>query len=162
MVALSILGLSWCQHAGWKIVLYEPGRGRRLQVTLAPEDAVVIGQELGQQPSERAGLYALVGALLRQQPHPASVTLALAESNRARTCLVVRTDNGETAYPTSAADGVALAVRARLPIFADEALLAAFGLEDESEPAAPPADGPSATPIPEPFRHALDGPSAGA
>ena len=22
MVTLSILGLNWCQHAGWKIVLY--------------------------------------------------------------------------------------------------------------------------------------------
>src|SRR5919202_2430655 len=133
MVALSILGLSWCQHAGWKIILYEPERRRRLQVTLAPEDAVVIGQELARHPSERAGLYALVGALLRHQPHRASVTLALAESNRARSALVVHADDGEKVYPTSAADGVALAVRARLPIFAEEALLDAFGLDDESE-----------------------------
>ncbi|HZR99230.1 MAG TPA: hypothetical protein VFE37_11010 [Chloroflexota bacterium] len=162
MVALSILGLSWCQHAGWKVVLYEPGRGRRLQVTLSPEDAVVVGQELARQPSPRAGLYSLVGALLRQQPHRASVKLALAENSRARTAVVVHADDGEQAYLTSAADGVALAVRARLPICAEEALLDRFGIEDEAEDAQPPGDASSATPIPEAFRRALDGPSGGA
>ena len=114
MVALSILGLNWCQHAGWKIVLREAGRGRRLQVTLSPEEAVVVGHELAQHSSERSGLYLLIGALLREQPHLASINLALTESNRARTALVVRADESETAYPTSAADGIALAVRARL------------------------------------------------
>ncbi|HLH25901.1 MAG TPA: hypothetical protein VK066_25560 [Chloroflexota bacterium] len=155
MVALSILGLSWCQHAGWKVVFYEAGRGRRLQVTLSPEDAVVVGQELAHQPSERAGLCALVGALLRQHAGRVSVNLGLADTNRARTSLVLHGDAGEAVYPTSAADGVALALRARLPIFADEALLDAFGVEDEREADAPPADLPGATPIPEPFRQAL-------
>jgi bifunctional DNase/RNase len=161
MVTLSILGLSWCQHAGWKIVLYEQGRGRRLQVTLAPEDAVVVGQELARHPSERAGLYSLVGALLRQQPHRASVVLALSESNRARTALVVHADNGEQTYLTSPADGVALAVRARLPILAEEALLDTFGLDDDSAATDPGDEAPGATPVPEAFRQALDGPSAG-
>jgi bifunctional DNase/RNase len=159
MIALTILGLNWCQHAGWKIVLYEQGRGRRLQVTLTPEDAVVVGHELAQHASERAGLYSLVGALLRQQPHRTSVVLKLSESNRARTTLVVHADEGEKSYVTSAADGVALAVRARLPILADEALLDAFGVEDEAG-AELPTEASAATPIPEAFRHALDGPGA--
>ena len=147
MVTLSILGLNWCQHACWKIVLCEQGRGRRLQVTLTPGDAVVVGHELAQHPSERAGLYSLVGSLLRQQPHQASVVLALSESNRARTALVVHADEGEKSYVTSAADGVALAVRARLPIMADEALPDAFGVEGEAAPAELPTEAPAATPI---------------
>lgn len=155
MVALSILGLNWCQHAGWKVVLREAGRGRRLQVTLSPEEAVVVGHELAQRSSERSGLYLLVGALLREQPHLASINLALTESNRARTALVVRADERETAYPTSAADGIALALRARLPIFADETLLDAFGIDDDSVSVLDADAGPGTSPIPQPFRRAL-------
>ncbi len=79
MVAKSVLGLHWCQHVGWMVVLYDAETGRRPQVTVPAEDAVVVGRELARQPSERPGLYTLVAALLRQQPRLASISLDLVE-----------------------------------------------------------------------------------
>src|SRR5215212_2890837 len=102
MVPLSIIGLNWCQHAGWMLVLYDSGRGRRLQITLRLEDALVVGQELARQRSDRSALYALVGTLVRQQSDPVSVNLALT-------------------------------VRAGLPLFADEELMATFGVGEEPD-----------------------------
>jgi bifunctional DNase/RNase len=160
MVALSVLGLQWCQHVGWMVVLYDASRGRRLQVAVPAEDAVVVGRELAQQPSARSGLYTLVGALLRRRPDLASITFALTGESRACARLVVRGADGSTTYPTSAADGVALAVRAGLPIYAEEALLAAYGIEDAPEAAAPADDAPGASPIPPAFRRALGGADA--
>ena len=158
MIAMSVLGLNWCQHAGWTLALYDAHRKRRLQITLRLEDALVVGQELARQPTDRSGLYMVIGSLLRRQPKPASVNLALADSSRAQVSLVVRTDDGPIRCPMSSADGIALAMRAGLPIYADEALLDAFGVAvdpeslDDDELAVDPSE------IPSIFRQALSDP----
>ena len=143
MVALSVLGLNWCQHAGWMVVLYDGRRKRRLQVTLQMEDAVIVGQELSGQCTVHSPLYQLVGA----------------GQNRASTTVVMDTDEGVQTYPTSTAVGVALAVRAGLPIVADEALMQACAVaDDEAEPQVGD-HGPRPTPIPRAFHLALVDPS---
>src|SRR3954470_13939108 len=101
MLALSVLGMNWCQHAGWMVVLYDAAHARRLQVTLPPEDGAVISRELARQPSERTNLYGLVGALLRRQPERASVNLTLSDGNRARAFLVVEGEDADARYPTT-------------------------------------------------------------
>jgi bifunctional DNase/RNase len=154
MVALSIMGLNWCQHAGWTVVLYDGRRRRRLQITLRLEDALTVGQELSGQRTERSDLYELVGAVLKRQPHLASVTLAHGGHNRASTAVVVHTDEGPVRYSTSTAVGVALAVRAGLPIVADEALMDECAVADEPESAAED-ETPEPTPIPRAFHLAL-------
>ncbi len=158
MVAMSVLGLNWCQHAGWTLALYDAHRKRRLQITMCLEDALVLGQELARRPTERSGLYTTIGTLLRQQPRFASINLALADSSRADVALVVRTDDGRIRCPLSSADGIALAVRAGLPIHADDALLDAFGVPVDGEPLADdePSDQPAE--IPPIFRQALSDP----
>ena len=40
MALVSIQGLTWCQHAGWMLVLYDGASQRRLQITLALPDAL--------------------------------------------------------------------------------------------------------------------------
>src|SRR5581483_3885790 len=156
MALVSIQGLTWCQHAGWMLVLYDGASQRRLQITLGLPDALAVGQELAGQATERTGLYQLIGELLRAQPHPATVTLGLAGASRARTALVIRTDDGPRTFATSTADGVALALRAGLPIVAEGDLLDAFGVPcgaadgEEVEPAAERCE------IPPAFRRALE------
>jgi bifunctional DNase/RNase len=156
MVALSIVGLNWCQHAGWTLALYDARGKRRLQITLRLDEALLLGQELARKPTDRSGLYMLVGTLLRNQPQPASIKLALAESSRASVALVVGTDEERIGCPTSPADGVALAVRAGLPILAEEELLAAFGVpvQDDSPGSEEQAFEPSEIPLA--FRQALN------
>jgi bifunctional DNase/RNase len=155
VVALSVLGLNWCQHAGWMVVLYDGRRKRRLQVTLQMEDAVIVGQELSGQCTMHSPLYQLVGAVVRRQPHAARIALARAGQNRASTTVVMDTDEGVQTFPTSTAVGVALAVRAGLPIVADEALMQACAVaEDEAEPQAG-EHRPRPTPIPRAFHLAL-------
>jgi bifunctional DNase/RNase len=162
MFAMSVLGLNWCQHAGWTLALYDTRGRRRLQITLRLDEALVLGQELAMKPTDRSGLYLLVGTLLRNQPEPASINLTLADSARASVALIVGTDGARIGCPTSPADGVALAVRAGLPILADDALLQAFGVpaepaaSDREEPASEPAD------IPLAFRQALSDSPDGA
>jgi Domain of unknown function (DUF151) len=155
MVALSIMGLNWCQHAGWTLALYDARGKRRLQITLRLDEALLLGQELAMKPTDRSELYMLVGTLLRNQPQPASIKLALAESSRASVALVVGTGAERIGCPTSPADGVALAVRAGLPIQAEEDLLEAFGVstEDESPDCDEQAFEPSEIPLA--FREAL-------
>jgi len=154
MVALSIMGLSWCQHAGWTVVLYDGRRRRRLQITLRLEDALTVGQELSGHRTDQTDLYQLVGAVIKRQPDLASVTLGHGGRNRASTALFVHTDEGPVRYPTSTAVGVVLAVRAGLPIVADEALMEACGVADEPEPRAH-GEPPEGTPIPRAFHLAL-------
>jgi hypothetical protein len=158
MVGMSVLGLSWCHEGGWLLVLYAASQRRRLQIRLGLEDAMVLGQELVRRPTDRSALYGLVGTLLRQQSGFASVDFALAEANRASAALVLRTDDGQVACPTSTADAVGLAMRTGLPIFAEEALLEAFGV------ALAPGEAPrhqaasNETEVPRAFRLALDEP----
>ena len=154
MAALSIMGLNWCQHAGWMVVLYDGAQKRRLQITLRLEDALTVGQELAGQHTAHSALYQLVGAVLKRQPHLASVALSHSGRNRASTTVVVQTDDGPLHYPTSTAVGIALALRAGLPIMADEALMAMCGVVDEREPQGPHALS-EPTPIPRAFRLAL-------
>jgi bifunctional DNase/RNase len=162
MVPLSIIGLNWCQHAGWMLVLYDSGRGRRLQITLRLEDALVVGQELARQRSDRSALYTLVGTLLGQQPHLASVGLMLADGGRASAALVLHADAGQQMFSTSTADAVALAIRVGLPILAEETLMDTFGVGEESDlPERAAGIGEEGTAIPRAFRLALDDPPGG-
>ena len=162
MVPLSISGLNWCAHAGWMIVLYDTDRRRRLQITLRLEDALVVGQELARQPSDRSALYALVGTLVRQQSDPVSVNLALTDGRHAATALVVSADADQKRCAIPTADAVALAVRAGLPLFADEELMATFGVGEEPDRTRRPEDaGGDRTTIPHVFRLALDDPPSG-
>jgi bifunctional DNase/RNase len=157
MVPLSVLGLNWCAHGSrWLLALYDPQQGRLLQITVSPADAVMLGQVLAGQPSERSGLYTLVGALLRQQPQLASIQLALDVPDRARTALVLSGDGVRRTYPTSTADGVALAIRAGLPIYADEQLLERFGIGGSAESPPDTECAPGTSPIPAAFRRALE------
>jgi hypothetical protein len=187
MIALSVAGLRWCEHAGWLLVLCDPRGERQLQVTLSLPDALALGHELAGRCTERTGLYGLVGALLRQQPRLASINFTLGEAQRAKVALVVDEDGGARGYPTTTADGVALAVRANLPLFADEALMEAFAVatdprsdavgagahhdavgaearpakDHDTAPGSAAHDaGPGVSAIPEAFRLALDEPSS--
>ena len=156
MVTMSVLGLNWCRHAGWLVVLYDPESRRRLQVSLAPEDAVVLSGELAQRGSERSGMYGLVGAFLRDQPRFASVNFALAAANRASAALVLHLEPGQTAsYPTSTVDGVALAMRVGLPIFVEEALIEACGVQTDPELKCDPRPAAAPTVVPRAFEVAL-------
>jgi bifunctional DNase/RNase len=158
MVAMSILGLTWCQHAGWTLSLLDTAGKRRLQLTLRLDEALVLGQELARRPTDRSGLYTLVGAILKRQPQPASVHLTWVPPGCARVALVVGAGESELDCTTSPADGVALAARVGIPIVADEALLEAFGVPAEPEllDEATPADEPSEIPLA--FRQALGDP----
>jgi hypothetical protein len=156
MALVSIQGLTWCQHAGWMLVLYDGASQRRLQITLALPDALAVGQELAGRATERSGLYQLIGGMLRAQPHPASVTLGLAEDSRARTALVIRTEDGPRTFATSTADGVALALRAGLPIVAEGDLLDAFGVPCEPAEGVEAEQAAERSEIPPAFRLALE------
>jgi bifunctional DNase/RNase len=158
MVSMSVLGLTWCQHAGWTLSLLDVAGKRRLQLTLRLEEALVLGQELARRQTDRSGLYTLVGAILRRQPQPASVHLTWVPPGCARVALVLGSGDGEIDCITSPADGVALAARVGLPIVADEALLEAFGVPAEPEllEGAAPAEQP--VEIPHAFRLALTDP----
>jgi bifunctional DNase/RNase len=151
MVSMSILGLTWCQHAGWTLSLLDTTGKRRLQLTLRLDEALVLGQELARRQTDRSGLYTLVGTILKRQSQPASVHLTWVPPGNARVALVIGTGDNEIDCLTSPADGVALAARVGLPIVADEALLEAFGVPAEPEllaDALPPE-------IPLAFRQAL-------
>jgi bifunctional DNase/RNase len=138
------------------LVLTDTEECRRLQITLRLEDAVVVGQELAGRPSQRSGLYRLIDEILRCQAYPVQVNLALGESDRAAAALVLGTEDGTLAFPTSPSDGIALAVRAQLPICAEAALMDRFGVSTGQPPPAPPV--PQTTAIPEAFRLALESP----
>src|SRR5215213_3163971 len=142
MIALCVEGLRWCERGGWLLVLCDARGGRRLQITLPLPDALALGHELAGRWTERTSLYGLVGALLRERPRAASVQFMLGETQRARVTLVVEGEEGEQSYAVSTADGVALAVRGSLPLFADQALMDAFGVEREGRSAAQPPPPP--------------------
>src|SRR3954468_7892534 len=109
MVAMSVLGLTWCQHAGWTLSLLDVAGKRRLQLTLRLDEALVLGQELARHQTDRSGLYTLVGTILKRQPLPASVQLSWVPPGCARVALVMGTGESEIDCLTSPADGVALA-----------------------------------------------------
>lgn len=158
MIALVVEGLRWCEHAGWLLVLCDPRGARRLQVTLSLPDALALGHELAGRATDRTGLYGLVGALLRERPRPASVQLSLGDAQRARVELVVEADGARQGFATSTVDGVALAVRASLPLLADEALLAAFGVGGEVPHNDLREAAPGRSEVPTAFRLALEEP----
>ncbi|HLI27183.1 MAG TPA: hypothetical protein VKZ60_08940 [Chloroflexota bacterium] len=155
MIALSVEGLRWCEHAGWLLVLCDPRGARRLQITLSLADAVTLGQELAGRCTERSGLYGLLGALVRERARPASVQFALGDAQRARVQLVIEDEDGRRAFPISTADGVALAVRSSIPLFAEEALMDAFAVGPCPRPPAEPDTTPGQSEIPPAFRLAL-------
>ncbi|MBX5491967.1 MAG: bifunctional nuclease family protein [Chloroflexi bacterium] len=159
MIALSVEGLRWCEHAGWLLVLCDPRGARRLQITLSLPDAVTLGHELAGRCTERTGLYGLIGALVRERCRPASVQFALGDAQRAKVTLVVEDDDRRQAFPVSTADGVALAVRASIPLFADEALMEAFAVSVEPHRAAERETAPGQAEIPAAFRLALGEPN---
>jgi hypothetical protein len=155
MIALSVEGLRWCEHAGWLLVLCDPRGARRLQITLSLPDAVTLGHELAGRCTERTGLYGLVGALVRERARPASVQFALGDAQRARVMLVLEDEDGRRALPVSTADGVALAVRASIPLFAEEALMDAFAVGPCPRPRGAEDTAPGQSEIPAAFRLAL-------
>lgn len=156
MVTLSILGMHWCQHAGWMVVLYDGHRKRRLQITLGLEEALTLGQTLAGRHTADGALYDLVGTVLRRgDAHAARVALNHAGQRRATTSILLDGGDGMLSYPTSTAVGVALAVRAGLPLVADESLMEVCSVPEEPDDSEA-ADGlPEPTPIPRAFHLAL-------
>src|SRR6185436_2617045 len=104
MVPMSVLGLNWCPHAGWTVVLGDPNSQRRLRFGVPLADALVLGQELVGRRTERSGLYELVRAMVCQQVQPAHVQLSLAAAGVGEASLVLSPSDPRIAYPAPIVD----------------------------------------------------------
>ena len=153
MATLGVVGLSWCEHAGWMVVLHDRAARRRLQITLRLEEALILGQTLAGRRTEYSALYQLVRCLIGREPPVARIVLRHAGRDRASTAVIVHSAHGVETFNTSTAIGIALAVTADVPLMADEALLDACGIDEAKEEAvshsrAAEAGAPSLPPRP--------------
>lgn len=121
------------QAGSFNVILREKRGSRRLVVTVGLTEAVAISSDLGNARSDGPMTYDLMRSLVKELGGDLSrVVVSNADDKTFFAKVVMNTDGREIEIDSRPSDAIALALRAKVPIFADALVLEKAGVRQAS------------------------------
>jgi bifunctional DNase/RNase len=121
------------QAGSYNVILREKRGSRRLVVTVGPTEAFAIQSDLANMRSEGPMTYDLMRSLVKELGGDLSrVVVSNADDKTFFAKVVMNTDGRQIEIDSRPSDAIALALRAKVPIFADALVLERAGVRQAS------------------------------